>query len=145
MACIIDLSDKDLMKLLSPRTLALFSSISLITPIVVLADDNINLGADTNSQFYNLTTLRPSAYVKTAINVLLGGAGVLAFLYLLIGGLQWITAGSDKDAVEKSRRKIVQALTGLAIVFSVYAIIFIIRVLFQVDLLQFNITNLGNN
>jgi hypothetical protein len=110
---------------------------------MVLADDYINIGAGTNSPYHNLTTLLPSFYVKAAINILLGGAGVLAFLFLLMGGIQWITAGGDKDAVEKSRRKITQALVGLVIVFSVYAILFIIRVLFQVDLIQFNITKLG--
>lgn len=111
--------------------------------MALLADDTISLNPSAGSPFTPLTGLKPSLYVVTAVNILLGGAGVLAFLYLLLGGVQWITAGSDKDAVEKARRKILQALTGLIIVFSAYAILFVIRILFNVNLIQFTITNLG--
>jgi hypothetical protein len=106
----------------------------------LLADDTVNL-VPTN--YTNLAALRPSSYAATAINILIGGAGVLSFIFLLYGGVTWIMAGSDKDAVDKSRKRVTQALIGLAVVFSAYALIFIIRVLFQVDLLQFTITNLG--
>jgi hypothetical protein len=131
------------MKLLSPRVLALFSAAVLTTPLSVLADDTINISPPSTSPFANLVNLKPSYYVVTLINMLLGGAGVLAFIFLLLGGIQWITAGSDKDGVEKARKKVVQALTGLSVVFSAYAIMYVIRVLFNVNLVQFNITNLG--
>jgi hypothetical protein len=111
--------------------------------MALLADDVINMSPNSSSPFASLTSLRPSFYVTTAINILLGGAGVFSFLFLLMGGVQWITAGGDKDAVEKARKKVVNALTGLVVVFSAYAILYIIRVLFNVDLIQFTITNLG--
>jgi hypothetical protein len=53
-------------------------------------------------------------------------------------------AGGDKDAIEKARKKIVNALIGLAIVFSAYAILFVIRVLFNVNLIQFDLNALGS-
>lgn len=99
---------------------------------------------DPASQFNHLYNLRPGQYVRTSILWLLGGSGVAAFIFLLLGGFQWITSGGDKDAAEKARKKIIFALTGLAIVFSAYAIVFILRALFQVDLLEFRIANLGN-
>jgi len=97
---------------------------------------------DPNSPYTNLYTLRPSSYVRTAILWLLGGSGIAAFIYLLIGGFQWITSSGDKDAAEKARKKIMFAVTGLAVVFSAYAIVFILRALFQVDLLGFTITSI---
>jgi hypothetical protein len=92
--------------------------------------------------YQNLNNLRPSNYSVAAINILFGLAGVLSFIFLLMGGVQWITAGGDKDAVEKAKRRIMQSLIGLAIVFSAYAIIYIIRVLFQINLIQLNIGSL---
>jgi len=96
---------------------------------------NVNI-VTTDPAYSTLNTLTPGMYSLAAINILFGLAGVLSFIFLLWGGIQWITAGGDKDAVEKGRRRIMQALTGIAIVFSGYAIIYIIRVLFQVNVLQ---------
>jgi hypothetical protein len=114
---------------------------SVFFPLSVSAGVIINL-KDTSSPYRNLYNLRPSAYVRTAINILLGAAGVLAFLYLLFGGIRWITAGGDKDALDKARKHITQALIGLAIVFSVYALLYVVQVLFGVNLIQFVITNI---
>ncbi len=104
---------------------------------------NVNI-TTTNPNLTPLTTLTPGMYSLAAINILFGLAGVLGFIFLLWGGIQWITAGGDKDAVEKGRRKIVQALIGLAAVFSAYAITYIIRVLFQVNIIQLTLQGLGS-
>lgn len=106
-------------------------------------DDNLVTIVTGDDSYAFLGEITPSSYVTTAINLLLGLAGVGSFIFLLWGGVQWITAGSDKDAVEKARKKIINALIGLAVVFSAYAILFILRVLFNVDLIGFNIGPLG--
>lgn len=90
-------------------------------------------------QFGVLNNLEPGNYVSFAIYVLLGIAGVLAFIFLLLGGIQWITSGGDKEAINKGRKKIVEALIGLAVVFSVYVVVAVINVLFSVNIMQFNI------
>lgn len=74
-----------------------------------------------------------------AINGILIAAGLLAFFYLLIGGMQWIIAGGDKDGTEKARKKITSALIGLAIVFSAYALAFLIGAVFGISILTFTI------
>ncbi len=83
-------------------------------------------------------------FLRTAINVLLGFGGVAAFIFLLMGGIQWITAGGDKDAVDKARKKILGALIGLAIVLSSYAILYIMRALFNINLISINISQIGS-
>ncbi len=95
-----------------------------------------------DSNYDYITNLKPSAYVATAISLLLGLAGVGFFIYLLWGGVQWITAGGDKDGIDKARRKIINALIGLVIVFSSYAILYILRVLFNVNPIGFTLRNL---
>jgi len=46
----------------------------------------------------------------------------LAFLFLIMGGLQWITSGGDKSQLEQARNKITNALIGLIIVAASFAI-----------------------
>ncbi|KKU78587.1 MAG: hypothetical protein UY06_C0046G0007 [Candidatus Amesbacteria bacterium GW2011_GWA2_47_70] len=48
-------------------------------------------------------------------------------------------AGGDKEATEKARKKITASLVGLAIVFSAYALLFILSTLFNINLLQFTL------
>jgi hypothetical protein len=87
-----------------------------------------------------LNGLKPSGLISGIINIVLGIAGIIAFIWLLWGGLQWILSGGDKEGTEKARKRITAALVGLAIVFSAYALIFIVRALFGVDVLQLNLT-----
>jgi hypothetical protein len=47
---------------------------------------------------------------------------LLAFLTLIMGGLNWITAGGDKTKLESARNQITNAVIGIIIVGSAYAI-----------------------
>lgn len=47
---------------------------------------------------------------------------LLAFLTLITGGITWISAGGDKTKLEASRDKITNAIIGIIIVGSAYAI-----------------------
>jgi len=99
--------------------------------------------ANTDTSFDTLKAYTPSQFLRTLINVMLGIAGVVSFVFLLWGGLQWILAGGDKEGTEKARKKITAALIGLAIVFSAYALLYILRALFNIDLIQVNIAQIG--
>jgi hypothetical protein len=103
---------------------------------------NINI-VTTDPNYAPIERLKPSWYLKTGLNLLLGIAGVASFIFLLLGGIQWITAGGDKDGVEKARKKIYASLIGLTIVFSSFCILYVLRALFNVNLIQFTLTNLG--
>lgn len=60
--------------------------------------------------------------ISSLIGAFLIIAFVLALIYLLTGGLAWITSEGDKQNLEKARQKITQAIVGLVIVASAYAI-----------------------
>lgn len=114
-------------------------------PMVAFAqlNDVVNINPPGIGQ--NLSNIRPSGIISTVINLALGIAGVLAFLYLLWGGIQWILAGGDKEGAEKARKKITAALVGLAIVFSAYALIFIIQALFNINIIQVNLASINGS
>ncbi len=70
----------------------------------------------------------------TAIGSLIGGivgsimiiATLLAMLFLIKGGISWITAGGDKTQLENARNTIIHAIIGLIIIASVWAIMNIV-------------------
>lgn len=67
-------------------------------------------------QFFN-------SIIPTLINIALV-LGVIAFIFILIlGGIHWITSAGNKAKVEEARSKITQALTGLVILFSFFALV----------------------
>lgn len=96
-----------------------------------------------NTQYNTITQLRPSDFLKSTLNILLGSAGIISFVFLLWGGIQWITSGGDKEAIEKARRKILYALTGLAIIFSAYTVLFALRTWFNINLIEVEVRQLG--
>lgn len=78
--------------------------------------------------------------ITRALQVALLIAGLLVFVYLVIGGIQWITSGGDKGKTEAARNQITAALVGLAIVAAAFAIIQVVGYFFG-----FDITQIGNN
>ncbi len=67
------------------------------------------------------------------------GAAFLAFIYLISGGILWMSSGGDKTQIETARNRMVQALVGLVVVASVWAII---NLLFPVLGLSFSTLSL---
>ena len=54
-------------------------------------------------------------------------ASLLAFAYLLMGGIKWITSGGDKAGMEEARNKITHAIVGLIIVGAAWAIMNLVQ------------------
>lgn len=50
-------------------------------------------------------------------------AGLILLTMLLMGGLEWMTAGEDKEKLAKARGRISSALIGFTIYMAVFAII----------------------
>ncbi|MDO8488220.1 MAG: hypothetical protein Q7S31_02800 [bacterium] len=78
-------------------------------------------------------------FLTNFISLALGIAGAITFFMLLIGSVQWIMAGGDKEATEKARKRITNALIGLALVFMIFAIIRLVEDIFGIPITKFNI------
>lgn len=74
------------------------------------------------------------ALIGWAIQILFIVAGLVAFVYLLLGGIKWITSGGDKGQVEAARNQIIQALIGLVVVFAAWGMIVLVEVLTGIGL-----------
>lgn len=83
---------------------------------------------------FAITAIDPGKGFATDIGTLINGvlsfvmviAALLVFLYLIMGGIEWITSGGDKTKTENARNKITAAVVGLIILAASYAILLII-------------------
>lgn len=106
------------------KILSVFSSISallLMSTPVYAQDQIITISPPPNLKILELGTL-----VSALIGAILFIAALAAFMYLLLGGFQWITSGGDKAGVEAAQKRIQAAIIGLIIVFASWALMKII-------------------
>lgn len=82
---------------------------------------------------FNITDL--GLLVSNAIGVALIIAGILVFVFLVWGGIQWITSGGDKGKTEEARSRITAALIGLAVVAAAWAVMLLVQYFFGLDVL----------
>jgi uncharacterized membrane protein (UPF0182 family) len=84
--------------------------------------------------------------LANALLILFFFAAVLAFVFIVIGGIQWITAGGDKVAAQAARDRITAAVVGLLIVVAAFAITLIITTVLGVNIFEgtYNFPSPGN-
>jgi ABC-type amino acid transport system permease subunit len=69
-------------------------------------------------------------------------AVLVALLFLVWGGVKWITSGGDKAGVETARNQIIAAIIGLIIVFLAFFILNLILGLFGLSLFNLELPTL---
>jgi hypothetical protein len=77
-----------------------------------------SLGSGSNEQ----GTTAIGTIIGNILGIFLIFAFIMAFLYLLLGGFDWITSGGDKSKLESARNKITNALIGLIVVAATWAV-----------------------
>ena len=102
-------------------------ALSLAMPAVALAQGNVVPNAI--RPVNNAITI-----VRGIVQFILVVAFIAAFVFLLIGGIRWIIAGGDEKAVAGARGTITAALIGLVIVLVAYAIIRLVEIFFNVNI-----------
>ncbi len=66
--------------------------------------------------------------------------GALVFFFIMIvSAIQWITSGGDKAAVEGARGKITNAIVGIVILLSTFALLKVIEDFFGINILALDI------
>ena len=59
--------------------------------------------------------------ISSLIGVFLLFSFIMAFIYLMLGSISWITSKGDKGKLEEARNKIIHAIIGLIIVAGAWA------------------------
>ncbi len=64
--------------------------------------------------------------ISSGIQAVIVIAGLITFIYLVWGGIEWLTSGGDKAKYEAARGRITAAVIGLVIVIAAWAIMSLI-------------------
>lgn len=74
------------------------------------------------------------ALINKALNFVLIIGALLVFMYLIWGGIEWITSGGDKGKTESARNKITAAIVGLIVLASAWAVLLLVLGFLDTDL-----------
>jgi hypothetical protein len=64
--------------------------------------------------------------ISSILRVVMLIAALLVFVYLIMGGIEWITSGGEKGKTEAARNKITAAVVGLIVLAASYAILLLV-------------------
>lgn len=105
---------------------------NLISPAYA-ADIVLPIGEEaTKNNFFGFTCI--GHLVSNIVAAAFIIAGILFFVLLVLGGIEWLTSGGDKVKVENAGKRITAALIGLAIVASSYAVYMLVLNFFGINL-----------
>lgn len=92
-----------------------------------------------------LPSINAGEFISGLIGLIIIVAFITAFIFLLWGGFQWITAGGDEAGITAARGRIMQALIGLTVVVAAWALFQLVQVAFGITILGANLTELFSN
>lgn len=93
---------------------------------------NINLEDQVSSRVSINSDL--GTFITRVFSAIMIVGGIATFIYLAYGGIQWVTSGGEKDKVKDAREKITQAIIGLAILASAWAIFKLVDYFFGIGI-----------
>jgi TRAP-type C4-dicarboxylate transport system permease small subunit len=108
---------------------------SLVPFALAQGAGEIVLQPGNDNNFDALTNLTPGGIISGAISLIMLVVALVFFFMLIWGGLRWVMSQGDQKNVEAARNQITNALIGLAIVFSAWAIMKIIEIVFGINIL----------
>ncbi|MBI4137362.1 hypothetical protein HY469_04835 [Candidatus Roizmanbacteria bacterium] len=68
-----------------------------------------------------------NSLISGGVTLILIVAGLVAFVYLLLGGIKWITSGGDSAQVEAARNQVIHAMIGIIVVLAAWGLIMLIQ------------------
>lgn len=83
----------------------------------------VNVGDATLSKGF-ATNL--GSMITSLLTIVMAIAALAVFMYLIWGGIGWITAGGDKGKTEEARNRITAAVIGLIVLAAAYAILLLV-------------------
>lgn len=104
-------------------------------------------GTITNPVLGNLGVFSGTTFFETFFGKLISLSfvvGTIIFMFMLIiGAVKWISSAGDKGSLESAKGQITNALIGIVILFSVFAVVWVVSFFFgDLNLLQPELTPL---
>jgi hypothetical protein len=96
--------------------------------------DSFNIGLDNEVSSRVAVNTDLGSFVGNTFSAIIIVAGIATFIYMVYGGLQWVMSGGEKDKLNEARDKITQAIVGLGIVASAWAIFKLVDYFFGIGI-----------
>lgn len=94
-------------------------------------DQVVDIGGEVTG-FFGYTCI--GHLVSNVIAVAFIVAAIAFFVLLVVGGMEWLTSGGDKTKIQDAQKRISNAVIGLAIVATSYALFILVTNFFGIDL-----------
>ncbi|MCR4280443.1 MAG: hypothetical protein NUV82_03405, partial [Candidatus Komeilibacteria bacterium] len=56
----------------------------------------------------------------------LGFLGIIFMIFIIVAGIQWMTAGGNSESIKKAKDRLVNAVIGLVIITAAYSITYFV-------------------
>jgi len=100
-------------------------------PYTAKQANTIDISSQIGTDFFKFDSV--GQLISTGITVVIAIGTIIFFVFLVAGGIQWLTSGGDKAKVQQARDHITNALIGLVILALSWAIWIFILNLFGVE------------
>jgi len=90
-------------------------------------------------QFAPLSEITFESLISSAVNLLLIAASVLFVFNFLVGGIKFMLSSGNKEKLDTAKRQIINAILGIVIIFSSWALLGFVGDFFGVDFSTFQI------
>lgn len=81
---------------------------------------SVNIKEELGNSFFKYTCIVELVFKAVDVVLILSGIGL--FMFLVWGGIEYMTSGGDKAKTETAQKRITGAIIGVAIIASSYAI-----------------------
>lgn len=98
---------------------------------VYAADQVVDIGKEVTG-FFGYTCIGP--LISNTVAVAFIVAAIAFFVFLVMGGIEWLVSGGDKTKVQEAQKRISNAVIGLTIVAASFAIYTLVLDFFGIDL-----------
>lgn len=75
-------------------------------------------------------------YIATLWQTVITVGGIAFIIYLVWGGIEYLTSGGDKARIDDAQKKITSSVIGIVILISSYAITYFIQQVFKINILK---------
>jgi hypothetical protein len=103
---------------------AVVLNFSAVLPVVAAGGGEVDLCPE---GFEGICGLSIGGVITGGIQLVLALALILAFVFLVYGGIKWIMSGGDKAGTEAAKGTITAALIGLVVVFLSWALLNLVK------------------
>lgn len=91
---------------------------------LALAQSGFQIPSGSQSGLPNNTTV--SSFILSIINIALAVAGLVAVLFLIIGGFRYITSAGNEETAEQAKKIITNAIIGVVVIILSFVIVRVI-------------------